>query len=263
MGAEEAPFFMDLTFKNLPENKKVYFASDFHLGSPSHQGSLSREKKVISWLNQIQSDAAGIFLVGDIFDFWFEYKHVIPKGYVRFLGKTMELKDQGIPVIFFAGNHDLWMNQYFPDEFGIPVYHQPTDFQIGKFAVHIAHGDGLGPGDRKFKLYKKIFTNPLAQWAFRWFHPDAGIGLAKSWSNHSRAHSIDPAVNGEGQWLITYCEEQEAKAHHDLYIMGHRHVALEHPISNNSTYFNLGEWIKNPTYLEISQNGPQLKSYNG
>lgn len=253
---------MDYTFKNLADNKKIYFASDFHLGSPTHQLSLEREKRVIRWLDQIKSDAAGIFLVGDIFDFWFEYKHVIPKGYVRFLGKLMEIKDAGIPILFFAGNHDLWMNRHFPDEFGIPVFHNPTDFQIGNYLVHIAHGDGLGPGDQKFKFYKKIFTNPLAQWAFRWLHPDVGIGMAKSWSNHSRANSIDPEINGEGQWLIAYCEQQESNQHRDVYIMGHRHVALSHLINKNSTYYNLGEWIKHPTYLEFSINGPKLIRYN-
>ncbi len=238
-------------------------ASDFHLGAPTKDESLKRELIIIRWLNEISKDAQAIILVGDIFDFWFEYKHVIPKSFIRFQGKIMELKDAGIEIIFFAGNHDLWMKDYFPSEFGIPVIHQPVSVDIGNFKFHIAHGDGLGPGDRKFKFFKKIFTNPLAKWAFRWLHPDIGIGLAKSWSQHSKDHSVAPELNGEGEWLPIYCKSVEENLHHDYYVMGHRHLPTQEPIGENSVYFNLGEWINSYTYLEVSKDDVKLKAYEG
>jgi len=252
---------MDFDFSNLTDGQKIYMASDFHLGAPTAELSLEREKKIIRWLNSVQTDAHTIILVGDIFDFWFEYKHVIPKGFTRFMGKLLELKDEGIEIIMFTGNHDLWMKDYFPEEFGIPVIHEPVSVQIGKNLFHIAHGDGLGPGDHKFKFFKKIFTNKLAQWAFRWLHPDAGIALAKKWSQHSKDTSIAPELNGESEWLITYCNETEQKQHHDFYVMGHRHLSLAEPIGDNSIYYNLGEWIDKCTYLEVTNETVKLHTF--
>lgn len=237
-------------------------ASDFHLGAPSKEESLKREKKIVKWLTVVSKDAQAIILVGDIFDFWFEYKHVVPKGFTRFLGKLIELKDQGIEIIFFVGNHDLWMKDYFPEEFNIPVIHRPFSLHIGSFKFHIAHGDGLGPGDKKFKFFKKIFTNSVAQWAFRWVHPDVGIYLAQKWSQHSKDHSISPELNGESHWLIAYCEEIEAKQHHDYYVMGHRHLPMQEVINDRSIYFNLGEWMHHCTYLSVDNSKVELKSFH-
>lgn len=252
---------MDESFEILGEGKKAYFASDFHLGSPNQNLSLIREQKIVAWLDQIKADAGVIFLVGDIFDFWFEYKHVIPKNYTRFLGKLMELRDLDIPIVFFVGNHDLWMNSYFPHEFGIPVYRQPGSFKIHQFSIHIAHGDGLGPGDHKFKFFKSIFTNKLANWAFRWLHPDVGIGLASFWSSSSRQANELKVDEYENARLIQYCADTEAKAHHDIYIMGHSHVAAQIKIGKEATYYNLGEWIKQCHYLEISNNHVKLHRF--
>lgn len=247
--------------RDFPLNgKKLYFASDFHLGAPNEAASKVREKKIISWLDSIAEDAAAIFLVGDIFDFWFEYRQVIPKGFIPFISKISQLRDRGIPILFFVGNHDLWMKDYFLHELGIPVYHHPIEFSSEGKKILVGHGDGLGPGDHFYKLLKKVFTSPLAQWLFRWIHPDLGIRLAKSWSGHSRISNQQKNENhflGEGEWLWQYCKEIESKVHHDFYIFGHRHLPLQLRVSADSTYFNLGEWVTQFNYLEYD--GKQAK----
>lgn len=252
---------MHIPFDNLKQEQKIYLASDFHLGAPNKTASLQREQKIVRWLSSIQKDAAGIILVGDLFDFWFEYRHVVPKGYLRFLGKLAELRDAGIPVIIFTGNHDLWMRDYLTEELDIPIYHEPTSLQMGQYHVHIAHGDGLGPGDRKYKFYKNIFRNSLAQWAFRWLHPDLGISLANRWSNHSRDNCNDPPFKGENERQFIYCQEVENHQHHDLYIMGHRHLPTEQQVNQRATFYNLGDWITYCTYLEVTNEQVILKKF--
>ena len=131
--------------------------------------------RFVAWLDEIKTDAAAVFLLGDLFDFWFEYRTVVPKGFVRVLGKLAEISDSGIPIYFFVGNHDLWMKDYFKTELGIKVFHQPQTFQIGAHSFFIGHGDGKGPGDKGYKRMKKIFTSPFFQWLFRWLHPDLSL----------------------------------------------------------------------------------------
>ena len=247
------------------QDKKIFFASDFHLGAPNPEESKIREKKIISWLDHISEDAAAIFLVGDIFDFWFEYKEVIPKGFIPFISKIHQLRDRGIPILFFTGNHDLWMKDYFTRELGIPVYHHPIEISVNGKKILVGHGDGLGPGDQTYKLIKKVFVNPVAQWLFRWFHPDLGIKLAKAWSGQSRISNIEKNENHfleDKEWLWQYCKDLESKVHHDYYIFGHRHLPLELKVSANSTYFNLGEWVSQFTYLELDKDGPKLKKFD-
>ena len=246
--------------------KKLFFASDFHLGAPNASESKIREKRIIRWLDSIESDAAAIFLVGDIFDFWFEYGEVIPKGFIPFISKLSQLRDKKIPIFFFTGNHDLWMKDYFTEELGIPVYHHPIELLVEGQKILVGHGDGLGPGDRSYKLLKRVFTNPIAKGLFRWFHPDLGIRLAKAWSGHSRISNLQKNENhflNEGEWLWTYCKEVEAKIHHDLYIFGHRHLPLELPVSPTSTYYNLGEWVTQNTYLEFDGKEAKLNTFSG
>ncbi|WP_026951331.1 UDP-2,3-diacylglucosamine diphosphatase [Algoriphagus mannitolivorans] len=246
------------------QDKKIFFASDFHLGAPNAVESKIREKKIISWLDKIADEAAAIFLVGDIFDFWFEYKEVIPKGFIPFISKIQQLRERGIPILFFTGNHDLWMKDYFTQELGIPVYHHPIEISVKGKKILVGHGDGLGPGDHTYKMIKKVFVNPLAQWLFRWFHPDLGIRLAKAWSGKSRISNTEKNENrflGEDEWLWQYCKEMETKIHHDFYIFGHRHLPLQLKVSENSTYFNLGEWVSQYTYLVLDREGPKLETY--
>jgi len=248
----------------LKENQKIFFASDFHLGAPDMATSKKREDKIIRWLDTIKDEAAAIFLVGDIFDFWFEYDKVIPKGFIRFLGKIANLRDKGIPIVFFTGNHDLWMNDYFTEELDIPVYLHPLQVEINQKNFLIGHGDGLGPGDRKYKVLKSIFTNKTCQWLFKWVHPDIGIRIAQKWSGNSRITNQkkqEDFFKGEEEWLWQYCKKVEQQMHFDYYIFGHRHLPLELPVGANSKYINLGEWVSQYTYGVFDGSSFELKNY--
>ncbi|MDN3670183.1 UDP-2,3-diacylglucosamine diphosphatase [Echinicola jeungdonensis] len=249
---------------NISATQKVFFASDFHLGAPNRKSSRKREDKIIRWLENIEEEAAAVFLVGDIFDFWFEYEKVVPKGFIRFIGKIAAMRDKGIPIFFFTGNHDLWMKDYFTKELGIPVYHHPIEVEINHKKMLIGHGDGLGPGDKNYKVLKKIFTNKLCQFLFKWIHPDIGISLAEKWSNSSRVtneNKQEDTFKGEGEWLWKYCQSVEEKIHFDYYIFGHRHLPLELPVGKKSTYYNLGEWVNQFTYGEFDGNTFQLLKF--
>jgi UDP-2,3-diacylglucosamine hydrolase len=244
--------------------KKTYFLSDFHLGAPTHADSLVREKKIIQFLNQIKKDAAQIFIVGDLFDFWFEYKLVVPKGYVRILGKLAEITDSGVPIHFFVGNHDMWMKNYFEKELNIPVYYEPKSFIINNKKFLIGHGDGLGPGDNGYKFIKKIFRNKLCQTLFGMLPPIIGIGLANYFSKKSRAKAdgADEVFLGEDkEWLIIYCKDVLQKENYDYFIFGHRHLPLTISLQNDSTYINLGDWIKYNSYAVFDGQHTTLKYY--
>jgi len=247
----------------LPEGKKIYFSSDNHLGAPTHSESLEREKVFVSWLNSIKSDAHAIFLLGDLFDFWFEYREVVPKGFVRTLGKLAELKDSGIEIYYFVGNHDLWMEGYFETELGIPVFHQPKVFQINSKRFFIGHGDGLGPGDLGYKRMKKVFTHPVSKWLFRWLHPDLGVRLAKYLSVKNKLISGDEDaqfLGEENEWLALYAKRKLETEHYDYFIFGHRHLPMEIKVGNHSKYFNLGDWIIHYTYGEFDGERFKLKT---
>ena len=236
------------------ENKKIYFASDQHLGAPTPKASLPREKKFVAWLDTIKEDAGTIFLLGDLFDFWFEYKTVVPKGFVRVLGKLAELKDAGIDIYFFVGNHDLWMRDYFQKELNIPVFHKPQEFDINGKIFLIGHGDGLGPNDHGYKRMKKVFTFPFFKWLFRWLHPDIGVRLGHYFSVKNKLISgdVDARFLGEeNEWLAQYCRRKLTEKHYDFFVFGHRHLPLEIELNNNSTYINLGDLIQYFTYGEF------------
>jgi len=235
----------------LTQGKKIYFASDNHLGAPNLEESLVREKKFVSWLDTIKKDAEAVFLVGDIFDFWFEYNEVVPKGFTRTLGKLAEISDAGIPIHYFTGNHDMWLVDYFQKELNLTVHNKPKIFTINDKKFFVGHGDGLGPGDKSFKIMKKIFKNSFFNWCFRCVHPDLGIKLGKYLSNKNRLKSSleDLKFNGnENEWLTKYCKEKLKNEHYDYFIFGHRHIPLEIELSPNSTYINLGDWITHFSY---------------
>jgi UDP-2,3-diacylglucosamine hydrolase len=235
----------------LTQGKKIYFASDNHLGAPNLEESLVREKKFISWLDTIKKDAEAVFLVGDIFDFWFEYNEVVPKGFTRTLGKLAEISDAGIPIHYFTGNHDMWLVDYFQKELNLTVHNKSKIFTINDKKFFVGHGDGLGPGDKSFKIMKKIFKNSFFNWCFRCVHPDLGIKLGKYLSNKNRLKSSleDLKFNGnENEWLTKYCKEKLKNEHYDYFIFGHRHIPLEIELSPNSTYINLGDWITHFSY---------------
>lgn len=232
-------------------NKKIYFASDFHLGIDARSSSAERERQIVRWLDQIQADAAAIYLVGDVFDFWFEYKMVIPKGYIRLLGKLAALSDQGIPIYFFIGNHDMWVFRFFEEELGIPTYRQPIVKEIYGKTFFIGHGDGLGPGDHGYKLIKKVFSNPVCQWLFERLHPNFGIGIARYWSQKSRSSNpVDNRFLGaEKEWLVAFSNNYLKTNDVDYFIFGHRHLPIDHTLNNKkSRYINLGEWLYSNSY---------------
>ncbi len=249
---------------NLPEGKKIYFASDFHLGVPDRESSLIREKKIVAWLDRIKEEAHSIYLLGDIFDFWFEYRQAIPKGFVRLQGKLAELRDLGLPIYFFTGNHDMWMFDYFEKEMGIVIYRKPIELTVNKFKLLIGHGDGLGQGDILYKLIKRFFDSGVCQWLFARIHPNLGIAIAKYWSRKSRIsnNTREEKFNGEEtEFLLTYCKELEGKDHRDFYIFGHRHLPLDLKVGENSRYINLGEWVHFNTYAVLDCNTIELKTF--
>lgn len=248
----------------IPSGKKVYFSSDNHLGAPTQELSKPREKKFVQWLDEVKEDAAAIFLLGDLFDFWFEYKHVVPKGFVRVLGKLAEIRDSGIPIYFFVGNHDLWMNSYFEDELNIPVFHQPKEFIFNNKTFLIGHGDGLGPGDKGYKRMKKVFTNPFSKWLYRWFHPDLGVPLAQHLSVKNKLISGDDDakfLGEENEWLVQYAKRKLESKHYDYFVFGHRHLPMSIQVGKDSTYHNLGDWINYYTYGVFNGDTFELKEY--
>lgn len=235
----------------LAHGKKIYFLSDFHLGAPNAIASRERETQIVQFLTNAKTDAAAIFIVGDIFDFWFEYKTVVPKGFVRLLGCLADISDAGIPLHIFTGNHDLWMRDYFTDELGAKVYFEPKQFEFAGKQFFIGHGDGLGPGDQGYKFIKKIFTNPLCQWLFGCLHPNWGIQLANYFSSKSRAKtgtSDEQFLGEDNEWLIVYTKQKAKEINVDFFIFGHRHYAIDFQINDTTRYINLGDWIRLFTY---------------
>lgn len=247
-------------------SKRIYFISDFHLGAPDYASSLQREKIIAEFLSEIKNDAAEIFIVGDMFDFWYEYRKVVPKGFVRLLGKLAELSDAGIPMHFFVGNHDMWMKDYFQKELNIPVYFHPVEFERSGKKFLIGHGDGLGPGDHGYKRLKKIFRNPVCKWLFGILPPMVGMGLANYLSRRSRVKtgSSEEVFLGEDkEWLIIYCKEVLAKEYFDFFVFGHRHLAIDFRLNDSSRYINLGDWIRYYTYAVFDGETMELRSYRG
>lgn len=248
----------------IPKGKKIYFASDNHLGAPTKEASFPREKKFVAWLDEIKEDAAAIFLLGDLFDFWMEFKTVVPKGFTRTLGKLAEISDSGIPIYYFVGNHDLWMNGYFEEELNIPVYHKPKEFTFNDKTFFIGHGDGLGPGDKGYKRMKKVFTNPFCKWLFRWLHPDLGVRMAQHLSVKNKLISGDDDakfLGEDNEWLVQYCKRKLEDKHRDFFVFGHRHLPLNIDLNANSKYINLGDWIQYYTYGVFDGETMELKEY--
>lgn len=248
----------------IPTGKKIYFLSDFHLGVPDHAQSLQREKKIVRFLDKIAVDAAEIHIVGDLFDFWFEYRTVVPKGYVRILGMLASLSDRGIGMHFYVGNHDMWMSGYFERELNIPVYHESVVYEYNGKKIFVGHGDGLGPGDYGYKFIKKIFRNPICKFFFGLIPPFFGVGLANYFSRKSRlatGKTDELFLGEEKEWLVSYCKEKLSTNHYDYFVFGHRHLPIDFQLNQSSTYINLGDWIKYDTYAVFDGDVLQLKKY--
>lgn len=249
----------------MQKKKHIYFASDFHFGIPNTAESKVRETKFIQWLEEIKHDASEIFLLGDLFDFWFEYKTVVPKGYVRVLGKIAELSDAGIKIHLFTGNNDMWIFNYLPQELGATLYRNPIKKVWNNKTFFIGHGDGLGPGDHGYKFIKKVFANAFCQWLFARLHPNFGIWLAHFFSGKSRAMNLSKDaifLGNDKEWLVKFCREELNKEHSDYFIFGHRHLPLDIPLNQQSRYINLGDWISHFTYAVFDGEKLELKKYN-
>lgn len=270
-------------------SKKIYFLSDFHLGIPDFATSLEREKRIIRFLDEIKLDAAEIFLVGDMFDFWYEYKKVAPKGFVRLLGKLGELSDAGIPLHFFVGNHDMWVRDYFQRELNMKIYFQPQEFEFSGKKFLIGHGDGLGPGDEGYKRLKRFFRNPVSKWFFGILPPRWGMGLAHYMSRRSREHTGEAEevfLGADKEWLLIYSREKLKTKFYNYFIFGHRHLAIDYSLTPGppselrsqaalvpqgetqtiyevARYINLGDWIHYDTYAVFDGEKLELRSYSG
>jgi len=234
----------------MPTGSKLYFASDFHLGAGGYQNSREREDRLVRWLDMIKADATEVYLMGDIFDFWFEYKSVVPRGYIRFLGKLAQLADAGIKLYFFKGNHDMWMFNYFEKELGATIITNELEIERNGKKFYLHHGDGLGPGDKKYKFLKKIFRSPLCQWLFARLHPNLGVGIANYWSTHSRiagSKNIE-RIDTEQEWLVVYSRNLLKTNFYNYLIFGHRHLPLDIQLNKDSRYINLGEWVNYNSY---------------
>lgn len=247
----------------MPERNKLFFASDFHLGVPDHKSSREREDRIVRWLDSIKAEASEIYLMGDIFDFWFEYSTVIPKGFIRLQGKLAELTDSGIKITFFHGNHDMWMFDYFTKEMGIRIISNELILERSGKKFYLHHGDGLGPGDMKYKVLKKIFRSRVCQWLFARLHPNLGIAIASSWSRHSRiSKSLKEQYRGEEhEWLVSYSKGLLDKEHFDYLIFGHRHLPLDIMVKPGSRYINLGEWSNFNSYAVFDGSDLHLKFF--
>ncbi|MBK6341956.1 MAG: UDP-2,3-diacylglucosamine diphosphatase [Flavobacteriales bacterium] len=251
---------MTATFAPVSTDQRIYFLSDFHLGVPDAASSLAREKRICAFLDEAAKDATEIYLLGDLFDFWFEWKRAVPRGHVRLLGRMAELTDRGIPVHLFIGNHDMWIFDYVPKETGVIVHREPIVREIGGKRFYIGHGDGLGPGDHGYKFIKSVFRNRMCQWLFARLHPNFALWLGDFLSGRSRKKSYanDRKWLGEDkEWLVQYCKDELKKQHYDYLIFGHRHLPIDMEVAPGSRYVNLGDWISYYTYATFE--GQELK----
>jgi len=245
---------------------KYFFISDLHLGLYPEEKSRQREKVIVNWLDNIKNEAAELFLVGDIFDFWYEYKKVVPRGFTRFLGKLAELSDEGVKITFIPGNHDKWVIDYFEKEIGIKIQSNQIVREINGLKLLISHGDGIGPGEHDYKILKYLFDSKLLRYLFSKLHPNVAICFGQKWSKHSRyAKGLDaePIKDFKKEPQIIHALEILKKEHYDFIIFGHRHIPYIIKLNENSTIINLGDWITNFTYAILENKNFYLKSiYN-
>lgn len=251
-----------------PTKTNIYFASDFHLGIPDRQSSLVREKRLIRWLDMVQQDAEAIYLMGDLFDFWYEYKTVVPKGYTRLFSKLAEITEKGIPVHFFKGNHDFWAFDYLNEEAGVIIHDDYQEIELKGRKFFLAHGDGLGPGDHKYKFLKKIFLSRFNQYLFRWLHPDLGTKMGLYFSRGSRISNMikqDKDENfflAEKEILLVFSKEMAAKNPTiEYFVFGHRHIPSNIKVSEKASCIILGDWVKHFSYGQFDGKTFEIKYF--
>ena len=246
--------------------KPIYFLSDAHLGSLAIQSRRMQERRLVRFLDSIKHKAGAVYLLGDMFDFWNEYKYVVPKGFTRFLGKISELTDMGVEVHFFTGNHDLWTYGYLEKECGVILHRKPITTEIYDKVFYLAHGDGLGDPDPMFQFLRKVFHNRFCQRLLNFFHPWWGMQLGLNWAKRSRLKRKDgkevPYLGEDKEYLVQYTKEYMA-THKDIdyYIYGHRHIELDLTLSRKARLLILGDWIWQFTYAVFDGEHMFLEEY--
>ncbi len=252
--------------------KNIYFISDAHLGSRALEHRRQQERRLVRFLDEIKDKAEAIYMLGDIFDFWYEYKTVVPRGFTRFLGKVSELTDAGIEVHFFTGNHDIWAYGYLEEECGMTIHRAPETISLADKTFYLAHGDGLGDHDRKFLFLRSVFHNRVCQWLFSKVHPSWGLTLGLNWAKRNRLRHAAKAPNGEGgdpgyrgeanEPLVRYAKEYLA-SHPDVnyFLFGHRHIELDLMLTHSSRMLILGDWITQCTYAVFDGQQLYLENY--
>lgn len=244
-------------------SKKVYFLSDAHLGAKTHRDSLEAEKKLCRWLDHVKQDADSICLMGDIFDYWYEYKYVVPKGFTRLLGKLAEVTDSGVEVHFFIGNHDIWLTDYLSKECGMILHFEPLIVDIKGRKFFLAHGDGLGDDSRLFHFLRKVFHNKFLRKCFSAIHPRWTVPLAHAWSSDSREKGgVIEYLGEDNEYLILFSKEKLKEINDiDYFIYGHRHILLNLAIAEHSRVVILGDWITLFSYAEFDGENLLLKRW--
>lgn len=237
----------------IPQGKYAYFASDFHFGIAGKESSRERELIICRWLDSIKADAHCLFLMGDIWDAWMEYKLVVPKGNTRFLGKLAEISDNGIQLFIFSGNHDLWMRDYFQKEFNAEVVHEHQTYQFNDKIVRLGHGDGIGPGDKTYKILKWFLRNPICQWMYRQLHPDFGLRIARYFSESGDKHKYENLAfqGNDNEFQIQYANSLLEQDRYDYFIFGHRHIPNDIELKGGARYVNLGDWLSYKTFVKL------------
>lgn len=246
------------------ENKsKIYFLSDVHLGSSSHTDGYDTERKLCRWLDMVKRDAKAVYLLGDIFDYWFEYKYVVPKGFVRVLGKLAELTDSGVEIHFFIGNHDIWLTDYLDRECGLILHFEPFVAQYDDTRFYLAHGDGLGDDNKLFGILRKIFHSRFLRKCYSAIHPRWTVPLAHAWSNHSRKSGGEWEYFGEDKEHLVLFAKQKLKEMPDVnfFVFGHRHILLDLSISDTARVAILGDWIRYFSYGVFEEGNFELRTF--
>ncbi len=242
---------------------KSYFVSDFHLGAPDWEISLEREKRIVRWLDSIKDDVRAIYFLGDIFDFWYEWNNVVPKGFYRFLAKLAELRELGVEMFYFTGNHDVWQYNYLKKELGIHVYQEPRLMDVGGHKIYMGHGDGIGSKSFGYWIIKTVFTNKICQWLYsNVFHPNFAMWIGHKWSaaRHQYTREIFPFQN-EGEYIIKYIRSVMDKEKADCYIFGHRHIDSVYDLGGGIQYINTGVWFRKSPYAVLEDGKVSLRYF--
>lgn len=242
---------------------KIYFLSDVHLGSVFHKDSIEVERKMCRWFDAVKHDAKAIYLMGDIFDYWFEYKNVVPRGFTRVLGKLSELTDSGIPIYFFIGNHDIWLTDYLSSECGLIIERKPVVRILEGKTFFLAHGDGLGDESASFKFIRKIYHNKFLRILYAAVHPRWTMAFASTWSNYSRVNGdITPYMGEEKEYLIRFSKEYlKTTPNINYFIFGHRHIMLNLALKSDSNIVILGDWMTYFSYAVFDGDTMELKQF--